>query len=176
MNDFLRVDFEHALDGWELVALEHYQSPDTLPHPSLWDCVSSRYQTGLVLVRVKQEEGGFYTIRTSNEDDEQELSFHLQINGEDGHANMGLWSESSLRVKMDLQAEASTPLAVAPECFELQKEHSSKKHAHISPLVSEQEGEGRSADISSLVFMLRLSVVDTEMMLFPVLACALQAS
>ncbi|KAK2542722.1 Pdgfrb [Columba guinea] len=40
----------------------------------------TRYQTALVLVRVKQEEGGFYTIRASNEDDEQELSFHLQIN------------------------------------------------------------------------------------------------
>ncbi|NXE64135.1 PGFRB factor, partial [Calcarius ornatus] len=39
-----------------------------------------RYQTALVLVRVKQEEGGFYTIRASNEDDEQEISFHLQIN------------------------------------------------------------------------------------------------
>lgn len=45
-----------------------------------------------MLVRVKQEEGGFYTIRASNEDDEQELSFHLQINGEDGHADMGLRS------------------------------------------------------------------------------------
>lgn len=43
-----------------------------------------------MLVRVKQEEGGFYTIRASNEDDEQELSFHLQINGEDGHVDMGL--------------------------------------------------------------------------------------
>lgn len=52
--------------------------------------VSPRYQTALVLVRVKQEEGGFYTIRASNEDDEQELSFHLQINGEDGHADTGL--------------------------------------------------------------------------------------
>ncbi|CAN8189945.1 unnamed protein product [Coccothraustes coccothraustes] len=40
----------------------------------------TRYQTALVLVRVKQEEGGFYTIRASNEDDEQEISFHLQIN------------------------------------------------------------------------------------------------
>ncbi|OXB59438.1 hypothetical protein ASZ78_004797 [Callipepla squamata] len=40
----------------------------------------TRYQTSLVLVRVKQEEGGFYTIRASNEDDVQELSFHLQIN------------------------------------------------------------------------------------------------
>uniref|UniRef100_A0A8C6ZA74 Platelet-derived growth factor receptor beta n=1 Tax=Nothoprocta perdicaria TaxID=30464 RepID=A0A8C6ZA74_NOTPE len=40
----------------------------------------TRYQTALVLVRVKQEEGGFYTIRASNEDDVQELSFHLQIN------------------------------------------------------------------------------------------------
>uniref|UniRef100_A0A8C3LJV3 receptor protein-tyrosine kinase n=1 Tax=Chrysolophus pictus TaxID=9089 RepID=A0A8C3LJV3_CHRPC len=40
----------------------------------------TRYQTSLVLVRVKQEEGGYYTIRASNEDDAQELSFHLQIN------------------------------------------------------------------------------------------------
>ncbi|NXY85292.1 PGFRB factor, partial [Alcedo cyanopectus] len=40
----------------------------------------TRYQTSLVLVRVKQEEGGFYTIRAFNEDDDQELSFHLQIN------------------------------------------------------------------------------------------------
>uniref|UniRef100_A0A8B9PPA6 Platelet-derived growth factor receptor beta n=1 Tax=Apteryx owenii TaxID=8824 RepID=A0A8B9PPA6_APTOW len=40
----------------------------------------TRYQTALVLVRVKQEEGGFYTIRASNDDDVQELSFHLQIN------------------------------------------------------------------------------------------------
>lgn len=86
------MDFEHASDGWELVASEHCQSPGTFPHPSLWDCVSSRYQTALVLVRVKQEEGGFYTIRASNEDDEQELSFHLQINGEDGRADMGLRS------------------------------------------------------------------------------------
>lgn len=62
------------------------------PHSSLRDCVSSRYQMALVLVRVKQEEGGFYTIRASNEDDEQELSFHLQINGEDGHTDMGLRS------------------------------------------------------------------------------------
>lgn len=76
----------------ELVVSEGCQSPGAFPHPSLWDCVSSRYQTALVLVRVKQEEGGFYTIRASNEDDEQELSFHLQINGEDGHANMGLKS------------------------------------------------------------------------------------
>lgn len=73
----------------ELVASGCCQSPGTFPHPSLWDCVSSRYQTALVLVRVKQEEGGFYTIRASNEDDEQELSFHLQINGEDGHGKHG---------------------------------------------------------------------------------------
>lgn len=39
-------------------------------------------------MRVKQEEGGYYTIRASNEDDAQELSFHLQINGEDVHADV----------------------------------------------------------------------------------------
>lgn len=90
------MDFEDASDGWELVASEHCQSPGTFPHPSLWDCVFSRYQTALVLVRVKQEEGGFYTIRAFNEDDEQELSFHLQINGEDGHADMGLRSAGAV--------------------------------------------------------------------------------
>lgn len=63
------------------------QVPSHSPHSV---SVSLRYQTALVLVRVKQEEGGFYTIRASNEDDEQELSFHLQINGEDGHADTGL--------------------------------------------------------------------------------------
>lgn len=51
-----------------------------------------RYQTSLVLVRVKQEEGGFYTIRAANEDDVQELSFYLQINGEDVRTGMGLRS------------------------------------------------------------------------------------
>ena len=122
------MDFKHALDGWELVASECCQSPGTFPHPSLGDCVSSRYQTALVLVRVKQEEGGFYTIRASNEDDEQELSFHLQINGEDGHVDMGLRSvRGSLRgwlhpLPQDLQAEALapvtlTPLTTAPEWF-----------------------------------------------------------
>lgn len=84
------MDFKHSSGGWELVASKHDQSLGTLPQPSLWDCVSPRYQTALVLVRVKQEEGGFYTIRASNEDDEQELSFHLQINGEDGHAHTWL--------------------------------------------------------------------------------------
>uniref|UniRef100_A0A8C3HAK2 Platelet-derived growth factor receptor beta n=1 Tax=Chrysemys picta bellii TaxID=8478 RepID=A0A8C3HAK2_CHRPI len=34
----------------------------------------------LTLVRVKQNEGGFYTIRASHEDDTQEMSFYLQIN------------------------------------------------------------------------------------------------
>ncbi|XP_075756655.1 platelet-derived growth factor receptor beta isoform X1 [Pelodiscus sinensis] len=40
----------------------------------------TRYQTTLTLVRVKQKEGGFYTVRVSHEDDTQELSFYLQIN------------------------------------------------------------------------------------------------
>ncbi|EMP24693.1 Beta-type platelet-derived growth factor receptor [Chelonia mydas] len=40
----------------------------------------TRYQTTLTLVRVKQKEGGFYTVRASHEDDMQELSFYLQIN------------------------------------------------------------------------------------------------
>ncbi|XP_073211445.1 platelet-derived growth factor receptor beta isoform X2 [Lepidochelys kempii] len=40
----------------------------------------TRYQTTLTLVRVKQKEGGFYTVRASHEDDTQELSFYLQIN------------------------------------------------------------------------------------------------
>lgn len=86
------MDFKHASAGWELVTSECCQSPGTFPQPPLRDCVSSRYQTALVLVRVKQEEGGFYTIRVSNEDDEQEVSFHLQINGEDRRADMGLRS------------------------------------------------------------------------------------
>lgn len=78
------MDFEHSSDGWELVAVPRY-----LPTAITLACVSPRYQTALVLVRVKQEEGGFYTIRASNEDDEQELSFHLQINGEDGQHTYG---------------------------------------------------------------------------------------
>uniref|UniRef100_A0A452GQ08 Platelet-derived growth factor receptor beta n=1 Tax=Gopherus agassizii TaxID=38772 RepID=A0A452GQ08_9SAUR len=40
----------------------------------------NRYQTTLTLVRVKQKEGGFYTVRASHEDDTQEMSFYLQIN------------------------------------------------------------------------------------------------
>ncbi|XP_074865445.1 platelet-derived growth factor receptor beta isoform X2 [Carettochelys insculpta] len=40
----------------------------------------TRYQTILTLVRVKQKEGGLYTVRAFHEDDTQELSFHLQIN------------------------------------------------------------------------------------------------
>uniref|UniRef100_A0A8D0GE82 Platelet-derived growth factor receptor beta n=1 Tax=Sphenodon punctatus TaxID=8508 RepID=A0A8D0GE82_SPHPU len=40
----------------------------------------TRYQTTLALVRVKQSEGGFYTLRAFHEDDMQELSFYLQIN------------------------------------------------------------------------------------------------
>lgn len=60
--------------------------PEYLPTAITLGLCLPRYQTALVLVRVKQEEGGFYTIRASNEDDEQEISFHLQINGEDGHA------------------------------------------------------------------------------------------
>ncbi|KAJ6667877.1 hypothetical protein lerEdw1_016198 [Lerista edwardsae] len=40
----------------------------------------TRYQTTLNLVRVKQSEGGFYTVRAFHEDDSQELSFYLQIN------------------------------------------------------------------------------------------------
>uniref|UniRef100_A0A8C8STV8 Platelet-derived growth factor receptor beta n=1 Tax=Pelusios castaneus TaxID=367368 RepID=A0A8C8STV8_9SAUR len=40
----------------------------------------TRYQTTLTLVRVKQREGGFYTIRAFHEDDVEELSFYLQIN------------------------------------------------------------------------------------------------
>ncbi|KAJ7316402.1 hypothetical protein JRQ81_002564 [Phrynocephalus forsythii] len=40
----------------------------------------TRYQTTLTLVRVKQSEGGLYTVRAFNEDDSEELSFYLQIN------------------------------------------------------------------------------------------------
>ncbi|XP_020662458.3 platelet-derived growth factor receptor beta [Pogona vitticeps] len=40
----------------------------------------TRYQTTLTLVRVKQSEGGLYTVRAFNEDDAEELSFYLQIN------------------------------------------------------------------------------------------------
>nr|XP_056708261.1 platelet-derived growth factor receptor beta [Euleptes europaea] len=40
----------------------------------------TRYQTSLSLIRVKQSEGGLYTIRAFNEDDSQEMSFYLQIN------------------------------------------------------------------------------------------------
>ncbi|XP_007431229.1 platelet-derived growth factor receptor beta [Python bivittatus] len=40
----------------------------------------TRYQTTLTLVRVKQSEGGLYTVRAFHEDDLKELSFYLQIN------------------------------------------------------------------------------------------------
>ncbi|XP_044310257.1 platelet-derived growth factor receptor beta isoform X1 [Varanus komodoensis] len=40
----------------------------------------TRYQTTLTLVRVKQSEGGLYTVRAFHEDDSKELSFYLQIN------------------------------------------------------------------------------------------------
>lgn len=82
------MDFEPQVGGSCLSpSIISPQVPSHSPHSG---SVSLRYQTALVLVRVKQEEGGFYTIRASNEDDEQELSFHLQINGEDGHADTGL--------------------------------------------------------------------------------------
>lgn len=71
---------------WELVPSKRCQPPGAFLHSLR---VFSRYQTSLVLVRVKQEEGGFYTIRAANEDDVQELSFHLQINGEDVRTGMG---------------------------------------------------------------------------------------
>lgn len=78
----------HSPVGWEPIPPKQCQSPGTFLH-AIHGCVFSRYQTSLVLVRVKQEEGGYYTIRASNEDDAQELSFHLQINGEDVQADMG---------------------------------------------------------------------------------------
>uniref|UniRef100_A0ACB8EIY1 Uncharacterized protein n=1 Tax=Sphaerodactylus townsendi TaxID=933632 RepID=A0ACB8EIY1_9SAUR len=40
----------------------------------------TRYQTSLSLIRVKQSEGGLYTVQAFNEDDSQEMSFYLQIN------------------------------------------------------------------------------------------------
>nr|XP_008103040.1 PREDICTED: platelet-derived growth factor receptor beta [Anolis carolinensis] len=40
----------------------------------------TRYQTTLTLVRVKQSEGGLYTVRAFHEDDSKYLSFYLQIN------------------------------------------------------------------------------------------------
>uniref|UniRef100_A0A8D0DUR3 receptor protein-tyrosine kinase n=1 Tax=Salvator merianae TaxID=96440 RepID=A0A8D0DUR3_SALMN len=40
----------------------------------------TRYQTTLTLVRVKQSEGGLYTVRAFHEDDSKQLSFNLQIN------------------------------------------------------------------------------------------------
>lgn len=84
-----------------------------------------------MLVRVKQEEGGFYTIRASNEDDEQELSFQLQINGESGHEGRGLgrqfqgWLQPLLQ---DTQSEDLTPPATASEWFQLKEEHSNNTY------------------------------------------------
>ncbi|KAH0629833.1 hypothetical protein JD844_012250 [Phrynosoma platyrhinos] len=40
----------------------------------------TRYQTTLTLVRVKQSEGGSYTVRAFHDDDSKDLSFYLQIN------------------------------------------------------------------------------------------------
>nr|XP_028574104.1 platelet-derived growth factor receptor beta [Podarcis muralis]XP_028574105.1 platelet-derived growth factor receptor beta [Podarcis muralis]XP_028574107.1 platelet-derived growth factor receptor beta [Podarcis muralis] len=40
----------------------------------------TKYHTTLTLVRVKQSEGGLYTVRAFHEDDLKELSFTLQIN------------------------------------------------------------------------------------------------
>nr|XP_060621419.1 platelet-derived growth factor receptor beta isoform X1 [Anolis sagrei ordinatus]XP_060621420.1 platelet-derived growth factor receptor beta isoform X1 [Anolis sagrei ordinatus] len=40
----------------------------------------TRYQTTLTLVRVKQSEGGLYTVRAFHDDDSEDLSFYLQIN------------------------------------------------------------------------------------------------
>ncbi|XP_062976928.1 platelet-derived growth factor receptor beta [Elgaria multicarinata webbii] len=40
----------------------------------------TRYQTTLSLVRVKQSEGGLYTVQAFHDDDSKELSFYLQIN------------------------------------------------------------------------------------------------
>ncbi|XP_042309160.1 platelet-derived growth factor receptor beta [Sceloporus undulatus] len=40
----------------------------------------TRYQTILTLVRVKQSEGGLYTVRAFHNDDSKDLSFYLQIN------------------------------------------------------------------------------------------------
>lgn len=47
------------------------------------DSSPSRYETNLNLVRVEPKEGGNYTIRASNDDDTQHLSFFLQVNGEE---------------------------------------------------------------------------------------------
>uniref|UniRef100_A0A7M4FYV5 Platelet-derived growth factor receptor beta n=2 Tax=Crocodylus porosus TaxID=8502 RepID=A0A7M4FYV5_CROPO len=40
----------------------------------------ARYETNLNLVRVEPKEGGNYTLRVSNDDDTQHLSFFLQVN------------------------------------------------------------------------------------------------
>lgn len=50
-----------------------------------WLCrpgLPPRYVSELTLVRVKVAEAGFYTMLASNEDDELQVSFQLQINGE----------------------------------------------------------------------------------------------
>ncbi|XP_039630251.1 platelet-derived growth factor receptor beta [Polypterus senegalus] len=40
----------------------------------------TRYSTTLTLVRINSEQNGIYTVQVSNEYDDQELSFHLQVN------------------------------------------------------------------------------------------------
>ncbi|XP_053159760.1 platelet-derived growth factor receptor beta isoform X2 [Hemicordylus capensis] len=77
------------------VQIEAYPSPtivwlqdnQTLTAESNTECTISsknlsetRYQTTLSLVRMKQNEGGFYTVRAFNEDDFEEMSFYLQVN------------------------------------------------------------------------------------------------
>ncbi|XP_030067489.1 platelet-derived growth factor receptor beta [Microcaecilia unicolor] len=56
--------------------------PDNGNEISITDKIISenRYHSNLSLVRVKENEGGLYTIRVFNEDETQEASFNLQIN------------------------------------------------------------------------------------------------
>nr|XP_033783151.1 platelet-derived growth factor receptor beta [Geotrypetes seraphini]XP_033783152.1 platelet-derived growth factor receptor beta [Geotrypetes seraphini]XP_033783153.1 platelet-derived growth factor receptor beta [Geotrypetes seraphini] len=56
--------------------------PDNSDEISITNKVMSenRYHSNLSLVRVKENEGGLYTLRVFNEDEMQEVSFNLQIN------------------------------------------------------------------------------------------------
>lgn len=60
--------------GCEFSSSDHWPS---------WPVLLSRYVSELTLVRVKVAEAGYYTMRAFHEDAELQVSFKLQVNGED---------------------------------------------------------------------------------------------